>query len=206
VIDDCSTDRTSEEAEAGGAVVLRLPINLGVGGALRAGFRYAIENHYGSVVQIDADGQHPVNQIEDLRVAAEVHGAHLVIGSRYLSDDARLKPSPLRRFSMWCLSKIASRIAGQTLTDTTSGFRLIHQPLLREFAMEFPDYYLGDTYEATVAAIRAGFRVVEVPAALSERKYGSSSTSTLQAIFLIAKVVTIAVANLHPRLTQHRDG
>jgi hypothetical protein len=72
--------------------------------------------------------------------------------------------------------------------------------LLGEFAEEFPNYYLGDTFEATVAAVRAGFRVVEIPAALSERKHGNSSTTTLQAVSLIAKVLIIALANLHPRL------
>lgn len=204
VVDDCSLDRTPEQATAGGAMVLTLPINLGVGGALRAGFRYALDHGYDTVVQVDADGQHPVHQIRDLEIAASVNRAQLVIGSRYLSTDSTLVPTLPRRLSMWCLSKIASRIAGVTLTDTTSGFRLICEPLLSSFAAEFPNYYLGDTYEATVAAVRAGFRVVEVPAALTERKYGTSSATTSQAILQIAKVLIIAFANLHPRLGKNR--
>jgi glycosyltransferase involved in cell wall biosynthesis len=205
VIDDSSTDHTAEQAAAAGATVIQLPINLGVGGALRAGFRYAVDSGYEAIVQVDADGQHPAHQIQDLIMAATDNDAHLVIGSRYLSDDATLVPSLPRRASMWLLSKIASRIAGIRLTDTTSGFRYIRQPLLGRFANEFPNYYLGDTYEATVAAVRAGYRVVEVPAALSERKYGVSSASTSQAIFLIAKVLIVAFANLHPQLDKSRE-
>ena len=205
VIDDCSTDRTAELASAGGAEVLRLPIKLGVGGALRAGFRFAVDHGYESVVQVDGDGQHPVSQVQELEIAAAENDAHLVIGSRYLSSESTLVPSVPRRFSMWCLGKIASRIAGTCLTDTTSGFRLIRQPLLGQFAEEFPNYYLGDTYEATLAAVRAGFRVIEVPAALSERKHGKSSVTTSQAIILIAKVLVIALANAHPRLGEARE-
>lgn len=200
VVDDCSFDMTSETARAAGAIVLRLPINLGVGGALRAGFRYAVANGYSQVVQVDADGQHPVHQISDLVEAARNHRAHLVIGSRYLSADSTLIPSLPRRFSMWCLSKVASQLAGVRLTDTTSGFRLITEPLLSQFAETFPDYYLGDTFEATVAAARAGYRVVETPASLSPRQAGESSTTSAQAIALIAKVLIIALTKLHYQL------
>lgn len=200
VIDDGSTDQTASVATSLGSTVLRLPINLGVGGALRAGFRYAIANGYTSVVQVDADGQHPVSQISDLLKAGETCGAHLVIGSRFLSNDATLVPSIPRRVSMKLLSLIASAIVGVRLTDTTSGFRLIRQPLLAAFAEEFPNYYLGDTYEATVAAVRGGYKVVEIPAALAPRLHGESSASTATAIGLIAKVLIITLAGLHPRI------
>ena len=200
VVDDGSTDATAERAANAGATVLQLPINLGVGGALRAGFRYAVDHGYTSVVQVDADGQHPLHQINDLQRAAEQHDAHLVIGSRYLSSEATLIPSMSRQFAMRFLGVIASRAAGQTITDSTSGFRIIRQPLLGEFAREFPSYYLGDTFEATVTAARAGYRVIEIPAALSPRLHGQSSAGSLRSIVLIAKVLVIAGARLHPRL------
>ena len=200
VVDDGSTDATAERAANAGATVLQLAINLGVGGALRAGFRYAVDHGYTSVVQVDADGQHPLHQINDLQRAAEQLDAHLVIGSRYLSSEATLIPSMSRRFAMSFLGAIASRAAGQTITDSTSGFRIIRQPLLGEFAREFPSYYLGDTFEATVTAARAGYRVIEIPAALSPRLHGQSSASSLHSIMLIAKVLVIAGARLHPRL------
>lgn len=200
VIDDGSVDQTSAIARSFGATVLRLPINLGVGGALRAGFRYAIANGYISVIQIDADGQHPVSQISDLLSAGEASEAHLIIGSRYLSVDATHTPSFPRRLSMRLLSAVASHFAGVRLTDTTSGFRLIRQPLLAAFAEEFPNYYLGDTYEATVAAVRGGYKVVEIPAALAPRLHGSSSVTTGRAIGLIAKVLIITLTGLHPKI------
>lgn len=200
VIDDGSNDSTARLAGDEGAAVLRLPINLGVGGALRAGFRYAIDHGYTSVIQVDADGQHPLHQIADLKTAAEENDAHLVIGSRYLSKDATLVPNVIRRVAMRCLSHIASYSAGSRLTDATSGFRLIRQPLLSEFAREFPSYYLGDTFEVAVAAGRAGYRIIEIPAALSPRTHGKSSTGSVQAAMLILKVLLVTGARLHKRL------
>jgi len=200
VVDDGSSDSTSDLAANAGAMVLELPFNVGVGGALRAGFRYAVDHDYNSVVQIDADGQHPLHQISDLINAAEQHDAHLVIGSRYLSSDATFTPALFRRLAMRCLGLMVSRSAGRKLTDSTSGFRIIRQPLLAEFAREFPSYYLGDTFEVTVAAARAGYRIVEIPASLSPRMHGQSSASSLQAIMLIAKVLIVTGARLHKRL------
>ena len=204
VVDDGSTDETALRAESAGATVLRLPVNLGVGGALRVGFRFAVDHHYAAVVQVDADGQHPTSQIRDLIATAEQHNAHLVIGSRYLSPDSTLTPTASRRFAMRLLSKVTSRYAGHTITDSTSGFRIICEPLLSEFAHEFPSYYLGDTYEATLAAIRAGYQTVEVPAALRPRGHGSSSAGTLRSMVLIAKVLIVTLLRLHPTIREPR--
>lgn len=202
VVDDGSTDRTALFAEGAGALVLNLPVNLGVGGALRAGFRFAVKNGYESVIQVDADGQHPTDQIRELELAANEHRAHLVIGSRYLSASSTLVSSTPRRISMMMLARIATRLTGTRLTDTTSGFRLIRQPLLASFAESFPDYYLGDTFEATVLAGQARFRITEVPASLSPRMHGASSSSTLKSIQLVARVLIATTLQLSPRLRQ----
>lgn len=202
VVDDGSRDETASCAESEGATVLRLPTNLGVGGALRAGFRFAVDNSYSAVVQIDGDGQHPATQICDLVSAAASRNAHLVIGSRYLSTDATLTPTTARRFAMQLLSKALSRAAGSSITDSTSGFRIIREPLLSEFAYDFPSYYLGDTYEATFAAIRAGYRIEEIPAALRPRSHGVSSARNLRSIVLIAKVLAVTLFRLHPKMKQ----
>lgn len=200
VVDDGSSDDTAERAETEGARVLRLPINLGVGGALRAGFRYAVDHGYSSVVQVDADGQHPAHQIQDLIEAARRHEAHLVIGSRYLSSDATLAPSSSRRLAMKLLGALVSRASGCRITDSTSGFRIIREPLLSEFSREFPAYYLGDTYEATILAARAGFRIAEIPAALSIRKHGTSSSGRINSLSLLAKVLAVTLLRLNPPL------
>lgn len=204
VVDDGSSDETAVRAEAAGASVLRLPINLGVGGALRAGFRFAIDNNYTRVVQVDADGQHPVNQIRDLVAAAEQFNAHLVIGSRYLSSDSSLIPSAARKLAMRILSWVILHTTGLLITDSTSGFRIISEPLLGEFAHDFPAYYLGDTYEATLAAVQAGYQVVEIPAALRPRDRGVSSAGTLRSSALVAKVLIITLLRLHPKISSQQ--
>lgn len=203
VVDDGSTDETANSALVAGAAVLSLPINVGVGGALRAAFRFAIRRGYEAVIQIDADDQHPVHQIPELVSAAARSDADLVIGSRYLSTNSTLISSLPRQSAMRMLSALLSRAAKSKLTDSTSGFRLIRNPLLAEFALEFPNYYLGDTFEATVRAARAGYRIVEVPASLSPRLHGKSSAGTLQALQLIAKALLITQLRIYPGL--HRS-
>jgi len=201
VVDDGSSDETAVRAETAGASVLSLPINLGVGGALRAGFRFAVDNNYAAVVQVDADGQHPVNQIRDLVAAAEKFNAHLVIGSRYLSSDSSLIPSAPRRLAMRILSWVILQAAGLLITDSTSGFRIICKPLLIEFAREFPAHYLGDTFEATIGAVRARFSVIEIPASLSPRQLGEPSSGKWKSVMLTARALIVSVLKLSPQPT-----
>jgi len=200
VVDDCSSDATAERAARSGAYVLHLSVNLGVGGALRAGFRFATGMGYSTVVQVDGDGQHPGDQVADLLKALHHFDAHLVIGSRYLLDSSTFLTSRFRRFAMWCLSGVASQLARTRITDSTSGFRAIRQPLLSEFAREFPNYYLGDTFESTVAAARAGYNVIEIPASITHRAFGKSSIGSFRAVQLIAKVLVVSIALLQVRI------
>lgn len=204
VVSDGSTDKTAEMARAAGARVLELPINLGVGGALRAGFRFAVNHGFGAVVQIDADDQHPIHEINRLVDTANVSGAHLVIGSRFTSEEATLEVSFIRRAVMRVLARSASRAAGSPITDATSGFRLIARPLLEEFAASFPSYYLGDTYEALVSAGRSGYVIREVPAALRPRLVGESSANPRQATQLTLKSLALVLLRIHFPIAQHR--
>ena len=197
IIDDGSTDDTAKIAREVGLVVLQLPINLGVGGALRTGFQYACNHGYSAVIQVDADGQHPVNEIEDLIREANTYGGHMVIGSRFRSNSATMKVSRIRRLPMRVLARSASVATGVTITDATSGFRLIQQPLLREFARSFPAYYLGDTYEAIVSAGRAGYVVREIPAALLPREVGESSASISQAVKFTLKSMSVVILRIY---------
>ena len=200
VVSDGSTDKTAALAHAAGARVLDLPINLGVGGALRAGFRFAVKEKYVAIVQIDADGQHPAGEIENLIVAANGNQAQLVIGSRFLSDGTSMKVGIVRRLVMRVLARSSSRATGTNITDTTSGFRIIAEPLLSRFAQSFPTNYLGDTYEAVVAAGRAGYKVVEVPAAMRERMAGESTASLGQSVRFTIKGLIVALLRLHQRI------
>ncbi|MGD9702321.1 MAG: glycosyltransferase family 2 protein [Acidimicrobiia bacterium] len=200
VVDDGSPDRTTDVARAAGAVVLRLAVNLGVGAALRCGFRYADSHGYDGVVQCDADGQHPPEAIVRLIEAAREHDAHLVIGSRFTNDSGRFDLPRGRRLVMRTLSFLVARAGHVRVRDTSSGFRYIGRPLLGEFARTYPAQYLGDTVEALVAAGRAGYRVVEVPADLLPRAGGEASARPLRAMLLTARVAITVIFGIGVRL------
>jgi glycosyltransferase involved in cell wall biosynthesis len=183
-----------------GIRVLDLPLNLGVGGALRAGFRFAVKENYLAVVQVDADGQHPADEIANLITAANENQAHLVIGSRFLSDETSMEVGLTRRLVMRVLARSSSQATGINITDTTSGFRIICEPLLTKYAISFPTNYLGDTYEAVVAAGRSGYKVSEIPAALRERTSGKSTASIAQSVRFTVKGLVVAILRLHQRI------
>lgn len=200
LISDGSTDATARLGRARGIRVLELPINLGVGGALRAGFKFARRHNYQAVVQVDADGQHPADEIENLISVANKMGAHMVIGSRFLSDGATLKVKGIRRLAMRVLSRSATAAANTSITDSTSGFRIICEPLLEQFSVHFANNYLGDTYESVISAGRSGYKIVEIPAALKLREHGESTASTGSAIRFTLKGLGVAFLGLHKKL------
>jgi len=207
VVDDGSSDDTGARAREAGATVLTLPVNLGVGGALRCGFRFAVERGYTAAIQCDADGQHEPRLLRALVESAPARdGAHLVIGSRFLEGAARPPTGAARRLAMRYLARIASAAAGTRLTDVTSGFRLFQGELLVNFARNFPSYWLGDTFEATYVAGRAGYRVAEIPVSMQERAHGLSSASNRVAVVMIAKALLTALLGLHVPLPRPTTG
>jgi glycosyltransferase involved in cell wall biosynthesis len=188
VVDDGSTDRTAEVAELAGAVVLHLPVNLGVGGALRCAFRFAVVNGFVTVVQCDADGQHDPSEIPLLlQTMADSH-ADLVIGSRY-ADGHRRDVGLGRRLAMAQLAHTASRETGARITDATSGFRAIGGSLLGLFAASYPAEYLSDTVEALARAGRGGHKVAEVGVRMRPRASGLSSASTFRSMWYVVRVM-----------------
>lgn len=188
VVNDGSTDRTGEVAQRAGAVVLHLPVNLGVGGALRCAFRYAVVNHYRTVVQCDADGQHDPAEISSLLEAMAASDADLVIGSRFTSG-AHYDVGRGRRLAMGRLARTASRQTGTRITDATSGFRAIGGRLLGSFAANYPAEYLGDTVEALARAGRGGYTVAEVGVSMRPRSAGVSSASIFTSIWYLIRVM-----------------
>ncbi|MDP9334165.1 MAG: glycosyltransferase family 2 protein [Actinomycetota bacterium] len=203
VADDGSIDRTAEVAEQEGAVVLRLPVNLGVGGALRCGFRYAVTHGYRVVVQCDADEQHDPAQIANLLDALYTESADLVIGSRFAAGRQPYDMGRIRRVVMRRLARMASRRTGVRITDATSGFRAIGGNLLGAFASTYPTEYLGDTIESLARAGRGGYRVVEVPVEMRARDHGVSTASSLASAWYLIRVVA-AVWLQHYRPTGRR--
>ena len=200
VISDGSVDETADIARKMRVDVLDLSINLGVGGALRAGFQFACRHGFEAIIQVDADGQHPIGHISNLITAANENGADMVIGSRFIQATSSMSVNGLRRSTMRVLAWSASRAAKTKITDSTSGFRLIRQPLLGRFSYTFASNYLGDTYEAIIAAGRAGFKVDEISTPIRERLHGESSSSTIQSFIQTIKVCTVALLQLHTRI------
>ena len=200
LISDGSQDATAKIGRRVGVKVLELPINLGVGGALRTGFKFAVVRGFQAVIQVDADGQHPVEEIVNLITAANETHAHMVIGSRFRSNATTMSVSGIRRIAMWVLSRTASAATNTPITDSTSGFRLIRQPLLGQFAQQFANNYLGDTYESVISAGRGNYKVVEIAAGLMPREHGESSASTGSAVRFTLKGLGVAFLGLHKRL------
>ena len=194
VVDDASTDRTSEVAKAAGATVITLPINLGVGGALRAGYRWALRNGFTHVVRVDSDGQH--NPADVPRVLAPVLTGDfdLCIGARF-AGVGDYGQQGIRGMAMKFLSATVSAVVGTKLTDTTSGFTAANHRAMQVFAQDFPMEFLGDTVEALIIGHKAGLRIGQVGVAMRERQGGSPSHRSWRlVIFMIRAMLAMSVA------------
>ncbi|MEV6913038.1 glycosyltransferase family 2 protein [Amycolatopsis sp. NPDC051071] len=182
VVDDGSSDDTAKLARAAGAQVARLSVNLGVGGAMRTGFRYAAARGYDVVVQVDADGQHDPDEVAALLDALE--DADIAIGSRFAGKGS-YKASGPRKYAMVALSLVFSRLGKTKLTDVTSGFKAMGPKAIKLFAAYYPAEYLGDTVESLVMAIRAELKIKEIPVIMRERAGGTPSHSPVKsAVYL----------------------
>ena len=175
VVDDGSTDATTAVARGEGVAVAVLAFNLGVGGALQTGFRYAVAHGYGRAIQFDGDGQHDPTQVAPLLAALD-DGADLVIGSRFADPEpgGHYDVGRVRGGAMWTLRVALRLLSGRTFSDTSSGFRAFSAPLLEFFAASYPADYM-ESPEALLSAYQAGFRVAEVPVRMRARAGGTPS-------------------------------
>ena len=187
VIDDGSRDRTAQRAREMGVPVLVLPINLGVGGALQTGFRYAMAEGYDVAIQLDADGQHDPSDLPALLGPLERNEADLVIGSRFVQGSGEYRAPIPRRIGMTIFSTLASSLIGRKLTDTTSGFRAYGRDVmalcLDYFPQDFPDAPL------LIWLARNGVRWVEVPTAMRPRRAGESFYTFTRKIYYPYKIL-----------------
>lgn len=198
VVDDGSTDATARVARAADAVLLRLPFNLGVGGAMRAGFRYARDHGHSIVVQVDADGQHDPAYIPDL--ISGLSESDVVIGARFAGVGEYGARGP-RRWAMRVLAWAMSKVAGRRLDDVTSGFKANGPRAVDLFAETYPAEYLGDTVEALVIGARAGLRITQLPVAMRPRQGGAPSHQPLRAaVYLFRAGMAFFLALLRPRV------
>lgn len=195
VVDDGSSDGTADVVRTSGrAQVLVLPFNVGVGGAMRAGFRYARNQGYATVVQVDADGQHDPKDIAALLALIE-DGYDVAIGARFAGVGDYAVRGP-RWWAMRLLAASVSRLANVRLTDVTSGFRASGPAAVRLFATDYPPEYLGDTVESLVLAGRSGMRLGQVPVAMRARRGGQPSQSAVRSTIYLARALLVLVLAL----------
>jgi glycosyltransferase involved in cell wall biosynthesis len=196
VVDDGSTDATAALAEAAGARVLRLPFNLGIGGAVQAGYLYAFEHGFDLAVQIDGDGQHDARELRRLFEPILAGRADMAIGTRFAGT--RTYRAPLaRRIGIGLFATLVSLRVRQRMTDTTSGFRAVSRRGIRLFAADYPHDY--PEVESVVTAARGHLRVCEVPVAMRQRVGGQSSITTFRSFYYVVKVLLALFVGLFPR-------
>jgi glycosyltransferase involved in cell wall biosynthesis len=203
VVSDGSADGTSEVAREAGVHVAELPFNLGIGGALRTGFTFAVRGGYDQAVQFDADGQHDPLAVAKL-LAPLADGADMVIGSRFAEGGAvTYEVSGIRRRAMRLLQRLVRRLVGQDFTDTSSGFRAFSRPMLDYFAVTYPVEYM-DSVEALVLACNAGFHVTEVPVNMRGRTGGAPSNRRLRLVYYYVRLLVVLVVSTTSRREQAR--
>ena len=190
VIDDGSTDNTKFVTQKLGISTLQFPFNMGVGAAMRAAFKYAHEENYSHVLQLDADGQHRAE--EALRLIGSSEKAEVIIGSRFLNQSG-YRVGRVRRLAMKTLAVVVGRRIGTKLTDVTSGFRLTGGAAIHFYSLNYPPEYLGDTVESILMAGQEGFKVEEVSVVMHERKGGQPSQHLYKLIVYLARVFTVIV-------------
>ncbi len=186
VINDNSTDRTAEIAHEAGAIVIDLPCNLGIGGAVQTGYKFAIQKGYDACIQVDGDGQHPADQIPRLLKTLFEEEYDVVIGSRFVTD-SEYKISFMRLFGIKILSLFLKLTTGLNVKDTTSGFRAINRKVMDFFAREYPQDYPEP--ESLVFIHKKNFKVREIPTKMSSRMYGKSSITPFLSMYYMIKVM-----------------
>ncbi len=195
VVNDGSTDDTAHQAARAGAIVVTLPVNLGIGGAVQTGYRYALRNDFDVAMQIDGDGQHEPSEAARLFGPLVAGRADMVIGSRWLGRGDYVAP-PSRRFGMRILARLVCWRAGGVFTDTTSGFRAVGRKGIELFAEDYPTDF--PEVESLVVASRNGLRIEEAPVRMTHRQHGRSSIAGLNSAYYMVRVI-VALLVVSPR-------
>lgn len=189
IINDCSTDKTKQICEERGYNIVNLPINLGIGGAVQTGYKYAVRNGYDMAVQVDGDGQHDPKFLEEMAEYLEKNELDMVIGSRFIEKQG-FQSSGLRRVGIRFFTWLIKVLTGETITDPTSGLRMIGRNVLEIFAKDYPKDYPEP--ESVVAILRKKMKVKEIPVIMHEREGGVSSISMKKSVYYMIKV-TLAI-------------
>ena len=190
VVDDGSVDRTSDRGREQGISVITLPFNLGIGGAMQTGYKFAKDYGYDIAVQVDGDGQHDVKYLKDLLEPVIHDEVDMSIGSRFIPPRLGYQSSLIRRVGIIFFARLISMLTGYKVTDPTSGFRAVNKNLIDIFVSYYPSDYPEP--EAIVVAKRYGCRIREIPVEMRPRCAGNSSIRYLKTCYYMIKV-TLAV-------------
>jgi len=199
VVDDGSDDATAARASQAGAEVLRMPFNLGIGGAMQGGYIYALEHGYDVAVQVDGDGQHDPRHIHELldRLRSD-QDLNMVTGSRFIERDGDgYRSSPARRVGIRVFSSTVSAITRQRVTDPTSGFRMTNRRGIELFARDYPHDY--PEVEAILLMHAHRLRSCEIPVRMRPRVTGESAISSSQSVYYMVKVLLAVFVGLFRR-------
>lgn len=189
IVNDGSTDSTRELCEKAGYHILNLPINLGIGGAVQAGYRYAERNHYDVAIQIDGDGQHNIAYADKMIKLISEQRADVIIGSRFLENQG-FQSSGARRTGIKILSSLIKICTGVRVKDVTSGFRAVNKKFIKIYSNDYSNDYPEP--EAIVSAVMYGGKILEVPVIMEERQGGKSSIRFWNSVYYMIKV-TLAI-------------
>lgn len=186
VVNDGSTDDTGRLAKKAGANVIDLSCNLGIGGAVQTGYRYAARHHYDYAVQIDGDGQHNPMDLNRLLAAITENKSDMVVGSRFI-EKTGFQSTFARRIGIDLLSSLLTRLTRQKITDPTSGYRLCNRRAIALFAHEYPNDY--PEVEALMLLYNRHCTFTEIPVVMNARHGGVSSISSFKSIYYMSKVI-----------------
>ncbi len=194
VINDCSKDNTLQLLVKNHINHVNLPVNLGIGGAVQTGYKYALENNYDVAVQVDGDGQHDPKYLKVLVNALEKNDADMVIGSRFINNEG-FQSTFMRRVGIVYFTKLIHLLTGKTITDPTSGFRMCNRRVIELFSKDYPRDYPEP--ESIVALLKRNMDVMEVPVQMKERQGGVSSINASKSVYYMIKVsLAILIENL----------
>lgn len=185
VVNDCSTDHTLSIIRPFNVVVLNLPVNLGIGGAMQTGYKYAYRHQYDLAVQMDGDGQHPPAELAKLLAHHEKTQANVIIGSRFILKEG-FQSSLLRRSGIAYFHRLNRLFTGKRILDITSGFRLFDKKAISIAVENYPDEYPEP--ESLVAFAKAGLTIEEIAVVMKERQGGQSSIRSFSSIYYMIKV------------------
>ena len=185
VINDGSTDNSLKVLKENNINHINLINNVGIGGVMQTGYKYALKNNYDIAIQFDGDGQHDASYIKDLIKPIKEKRANLVVGSRFVWNESEFKSTAVRRLGINILSSLYKIITKKELKDMTSGFRAADKEVIKKFAKNYPSEYPEPVTNLAISKMN----IVEVPVKMKERLHGKSSITPFKSIYYMINVI-----------------